>query len=127
MDLAAALRRKFREVIDRTTVGIAVDENIGALVVLSLSAPSRMSPKPSFDCIGQIGNPSGVGLSLLYSASMGVLLTLPTECRQNRSFLDIVRASSENTDNLRLFPMDAHCIATPPQGCNYDVRAGILR
>ena len=47
-------------------------KNIGALVALSLSAPRSYGFEAvAMMCLTNFGNSSGVGLSFLYSASMG--------------------------------------------------------
>ena len=104
--LATLKAKHLRDVREPHAVGVAVDENMGHGVVLSLSPPKSYP----FEALATIrgtkfGKSSGVGLSFLVSASMG-----------------------EPLNASAVSPRIAHCIATdPPMLVPIRSSRGILR
>ena len=72
MDPAALQAEHFRDVIEPHAVGVAVDEEhrrFGGLELVGAEVVRFQGRR--FDVLDKIGNSSGVGLSFLYSVSMG--------------------------------------------------------
>src|SRR5207253_599222 len=94
-------------------------KNIGAVVALSLSAPrSRPLEAVAMSRLTNFGKSSGVGLSFLYSTSMGEPLKASAVSFGNMSSASLTVPSRRNTDvitpTFRTVPVwrIAHCIAT---------------
>src|SRR5262245_24249890 len=96
-------------------------KNIGAVVASSLSAP-KSCPLEAVATIRltNFGNSSGVGLSFLYSVSMGDPLKASAVSFGNRSIASLTMPSRRNVDEMTTTFRTlsgwriAHCIATPP-------------
>jgi hypothetical protein len=118
-------------VIEPDAVGIAVDEEYGALVALSLSAPKSYRLKViAATRLTKFGNSFGVGLSFLYSDSMGEPLKASGVSLGNASSASWTQPSWRNTaemlTTLRTFSgwrIALHC-DTAAQAVTNEVRAG---